>query len=86
MNELQDWFAYSSYRPGQEEMLRKAVETAKSGGVLLIDAPTGSGKSSVISSLLSVRKGRQIIVAVRTISQLATYIREAGSYGKNNPI
>jgi DNA excision repair protein ERCC-2 len=76
MNELQDWFAYSSYRPGQEEMLRKAVETAKSGGVLLIDAPTGSGKSSVISSLLSVRKGRQIIVAVRTISQLATYIRE----------
>ncbi len=76
MSELQDWFAYSSFRPGQEEMLAKACEVAKSGGALLIDAPTGSGKSSVVSALLAVRKDRQIIIAVRTISQLATYIRE----------
>jgi len=82
---LQEWFAYSSYRPGQEEMLRKAAETATSGGVLLIDAPTGSGKSSVISALLAERKERQVIVAVRTISQLATYTRELELIRKKQP-
>lgn len=85
MNELQDWFAYKAFRPGQEEMLRKAAETAKSGGVLMIDAPTGSGKSSVVSALLAARKDRQIIVAVRTISQLATYIRELELIRKKQP-
>ncbi|PWR75341.1 helicase [Methanospirillum stamsii] len=66
-------------------MLRKAAETAKSGGVLMIDAPTGSGKSSVVSALLAARKDRQIIVAVRTISQLATYIRELELIRKKQP-
>lgn len=85
MNELQDWFAYKTFRPGQEEMLMKAAETARTGGVLLIDAPTGSGKSSVISALLAHRKDRQIIVAVRTISQLTTYIRELELIRKKQP-
>lgn len=85
MTELQDWFAYPSFRPGQEEMLNKAAITAKTGGALLIDAPTGSGKSSVISALLSERKDRQIIVAVRTISQLSTYIRELELIRKKQP-
>ncbi|NLV25691.1 MAG: ATP-dependent DNA helicase [Methanomicrobiales archaeon] len=85
MNELQDWFAYNTFRPGQEDMLRKAAETASLGGVLLIDAPTGSGKSSVVSALLSQRKDRQIIIAVRTISQLTTYIRELELIRKKQP-
>lgn len=85
MIQLKDWFAYSSFRPGQEQMLIKAAETARSGGILLIDAPTGSGKSSVISSLLAERGERQIIVAVRTISQLTTYIRELNLIRKKQP-
>ncbi len=76
MNLLDQWFPYQSYRPGQEEMLRVSAEYAASGGLLLIDAPTGSGKSSVVSALLNERNGRLIIVAVRTISQLTTYVRE----------
>lgn len=85
MKGLEDWFAYPSYRPGQEEMLKNAAKTARTGGVLLIDAPTGSGKSSVISALLSERGERQIIVAVRTISQLGTYIRELELIRKKQP-
>jgi len=85
MTELQDWFAYTSFRPGQEEMLNKAAFTARTGGALLIDAPTGSGKSSVVSALLAERKGRQVIVAVRTISQLSTYIRELELIRKKQP-
>ncbi|MDD1729624.1 MAG: ATP-dependent DNA helicase, partial [Methanospirillum sp.] len=76
MTQLDRWFPYTAYRPGQEAMLEVAAASAREGGVLLIDAPTGSGKSSVVSALLAERGDRLIIVAVRTISQLATYIRE----------
>lgn len=85
MKKLEDWFAYPSFRPGQEQMLLKTVESACKGGVLLIDAPTGSGKSSVISALLSERNDRKIIIAVRTISQLTTYIRELELIRKKQP-
>ncbi len=85
MNQTDRWFPYPSYRPGQKDMLQIAAETARDGGVLLIDAPTGSGKSSVVSSLLAERKDRLIIVAVRTISQLATYVRELDLIRKKQP-
>lgn len=76
MTQTERWFPYLTYRPGQEEMLREAAESARNGGVLLIDAPTGSGKSSIVSALLAERGDRLVIVAVRTISQLAIYVRE----------
>ena len=76
MTQLDRWFPYMSFRPGQEDMLKEAAGCARDGGVLLIDAPTGSGKSSVVSALLAERGDRMVIVAVRTISQLGTYIRE----------
>ncbi len=76
MDELDSWFPYESYRPHQREMLDLAARTAREGGIAMIDAPTGSGKSSVVAALLAERSGRKIIVAVRTISQLTTFIRE----------
>jgi len=76
MDELDSWFPYESYRPHQREMLELAARTAREGGIAMIDAPTGSGKSSVVAALLAERSGRKIIVAVRTISQLTTFIRE----------
>ena len=66
-------------------MLKEAAITAREGGVLLIDAPTGSGKSSVVSALLSERGDKMIVVAVRTISQLATYVRELDLIRKKQP-
>ncbi|PKL60663.1 MAG: helicase, partial [Methanomicrobiales archaeon HGW-Methanomicrobiales-4] len=85
MTQLDRWFPYSAFRPGQEDMLKEAASSARDGGVLLIDAPTGSGKSSVVSALLAERGDRMVIVAVRTISQLATYIRELDLIRKKQP-
>jgi len=76
MDNLDEWFPYDSYRPHQKDMLSLAAECAKTGGIAMIDAPTGSGKSSVVSALLAEANGRKIIVAVRTVSQLNTFIRE----------
>ena len=76
MDELDAWFPYESYRPHQRSMLELAARVARDGGIAMIDAPTGSGKSSVVAALLAERAGKKIIVAVRTISQLTTFIRE----------
>ncbi|WP_440950465.1 ATP-dependent DNA helicase [Methanosphaerula subterraneus] len=76
MTALDDWFPYSAYRPHQREMLETSAAIAAQGGIAMIDAPTGSGKSSVIAALLSESRGRKVIVAVRTVSQLNTFIRE----------
>ena len=76
MDSLDDWFPYREYRPHQREMLELAASVARDGGIAMIDAPTGSGKSSVVSALLAESRGRKVFVAVRTISQLATFMRE----------
>ncbi len=76
MADTADFFPYQSYRKNQKEMLDAVEKTAEENGILLIDAPTGSGKSSVIASLLAKANGRKILVAVRTISQLQIFIRE----------
>ncbi|MCK9307684.1 MAG: ATP-dependent DNA helicase, partial [Methanoculleus sp.] len=76
MDTLDDWFPYREYRPNQREMLDLAASIARDGGIAMIDAPTGSGKSSVVSALLAESRGRKVLVAVRTISQLATFMRE----------
>ncbi len=71
-----DYFPYGSYRPHQEDMLDMAASCAREGGIGMIDAPTGSGKSSVVAALLEEANGRKVIVAVRTVSQLNTFVRE----------
>ena len=76
MADTADFFPYQTYRKNQKEMLEEVEKTAEENGILLIDAPTGSGKSSVIASLLAKANGRKILVAVRTISQLQIFIRE----------
>ncbi|MBN1194712.1 MAG: ATP-dependent DNA helicase [Methanomicrobiaceae archaeon] len=76
MDSLDSWFPYDSYRPGQRRMLDFAMECVSEGRTTMIDAPTGSGKSSVVAACLAAAEGRKVVVAVRTVSQLSTFIRE----------
>jgi DNA excision repair protein ERCC-2 len=84
MRSFASWFPYDEFRPFQQEMLESAAKCVRDGGILMIDAPTGSGKSSVVAALLSEARGRKIIIAVRTISQLNTFIRELDLIRKKN--
>ena len=58
-------------------MLDAVYEVVSKGdhGVLMIDAPTGTGKTSCISAALAAASGK-IVVAVRTVSQIDIYINE----------
>ncbi len=85
MDSLDAWFPYKSYRPHQRGMLETCAQCARDGGIAMVDAPTGSGKSSIIAALLSEKKDKKIIVAVRTISQLNTFIRELSLIRSKKP-
>src|SRR5512137_2368385 len=85
MDTIDTYFPYAEYRSGQRHMLEVAATVVRDGGIAMIDAPTGSGKSSVIASLLAERKKRKIVIAVRTISQLNTFIRELELVRKKQP-
>ncbi|VVB70149.1 ATP-dependent DNA helicase [uncultured archaeon] len=72
-----DYFPYESLRPYQDKMLDAVYDMVNKGdqGVLMIDAPTGTGKTSCICAALAAAPGK-IIVAVRTVSQIDIYIDE----------
>ena len=85
MDAISAFFPYGSYRPHQRLMLDAVAEAGRNGGIVMIDAPTGSGKSSVVSALLAERRGRTVVIAVRTVSQLATFVRELTLVRKRQP-
>jgi DNA excision repair protein ERCC-2 len=72
-----DYLPYSTLRPFQDKMLDAVYDTISRGehGILMIDAPTGTGKTSCISAALSAAPGK-VIVAVRTVSQIDIYVEE----------
>ncbi|OYV09280.1 MAG: hypothetical protein CG437_1223 [Methanosaeta sp. NSP1] len=72
-----DYFPYPSLRLHQDRMLDAVYDIVSRGdhGIVMIDAPTGTGKTSCISAALAARPGK-IIVAVRTVSQIDIYIDE----------
>jgi DNA excision repair protein ERCC-2 len=79
------YFPYDAYRPHQRDMLEFAAQCAREGRIGMIDAPTGSGKSAVVASLLAERNGRKVVIAVRTVSQLNTFTRELALVKKKQP-
>jgi DNA excision repair protein ERCC-2 len=74
-----DYFPYESLRRYQDRMLDAVYETVRDGDhrVLMIDAPTGCGKTSCISAALAAAPGK-VAVAVRTVSQIGIYLDEVG--------
>lgn len=80
-------FPYESFRPNQERMLDSVYQACRDGKILLIDAPTGSGKTSVIAPAISYAKShhKKLVIAVRTISQLKIFIKELNLIRNKNP-
>lgn len=72
-----DYFPYDSLRPHQDRMLDAVYDLVSRGdhGVLMIDAPTGTGKTSCIAAALAASRGK-VVVAVRTVSQIDIYVDE----------
>lgn len=69
-------FPYPQYRPYQREMLEFVYRSIHHKHVSIVNAPTGSGKSSIVAAALAASRGEKIIIAVRTISQLNIFATE----------
>jgi len=48
MDTIDTYFPYAEYRPGQRQMLEVAATVARDGGIVMIDAPTGSGRQILV--------------------------------------
>ncbi|MCI4361031.1 MAG: ATP-dependent DNA helicase [Thermoplasmata archaeon] len=67
-------------RPGQEPIVRSVAEVARTGGALLIDAATGSGKTvATLAPLLehAEKADHRILYLVRTHAQEVQVLQEA---------
>lgn len=86
IDRIDKFFPYDSYRPNQKNMLEFAYTILDSHGVGIISAPTGSGKSSVVSAVLAYREkhpDKKVLIAVRTVSQLDIFMNELESIRKS---
>ncbi|MGI0080663.1 MAG: DEAD/DEAH box helicase family protein, partial [Nitrososphaerales archaeon] len=68
------------YRPWQPKIIQKAVQSIKAGRKVILDAPTGSGKTLVALKVAEVLLGdhsfEHAFVAVRTINEMVPYERD----------
>ncbi len=67
-------------RPGQEKILREVQSVARSGGALLVEAATGSGKTvATLAPLLehAIKADHKVLYLVRTHAQEEQVIQEA---------
>ena len=79
-----DIFPYKTFRPQQREMLDETFNVVAHGAderVLLISAPTGSGKSSNVIPAIKYAKANmmKVIIAISTKTQISIYINELES-------
>jgi DNA excision repair protein ERCC-2 len=74
-------------RPSQEAILRQVTERTRRGGALLLDAPTGTGKTvAVLSPLIphARESGHKVLYLVRTHSQSAQVLSETRAIARRS--
>ena len=84
---LKDLFPYKRWRKGQLELAKEAYKISKKGGILLVNYPTGSGKTAaVLTGTLSaaLENNLRIFYLVKTKNQLVSPLNELRKIcGKN---
>jgi DNA excision repair protein ERCC-2 len=79
----EEFFPYSSFRPGQREVLKRIREDSGSSKILILKAPTGFGKTGIgiatgmmkPPAIHSVRTRNEITPVLRDLKKLSTKVR-----------
>jgi DNA excision repair protein ERCC-2 len=73
------FFAYDGFYPGQAEGIEAVRASASQGGVLLLNSPTGTGKTAMaLAGLLNAaQENEKVVVLTRTHSQYNAFLKEA---------
>ncbi|MBU4265656.1 MAG: ATP-dependent DNA helicase [Candidatus Altiarchaeota archaeon] len=78
------YFPYESFHKGQEEGINAIKSSASVGEVLLLNSPTGTGKTiMVLSGLLNIiAPDDKVVILTRTHSQYDSFIQEVRKINK----
>ncbi len=77
------YFPYQSFRKGQDRLLREICRSLEKGGITLIEAPNGMGKTSAILTAilyLARKKNRKFLYLVRTHRQIDRVLEECRNF------
>ena len=75
-------FPYQKPRPSQTQAIQKIAEGLENkgkGGIVLVHAPTGSGKSinALVPAIhLAIKKGKRVVVLVNRVTQAERFLEE----------
>lgn len=86
---MSDYFPYPTLRPNQEEFIKLVDEVVRNGENVIIEAPTGFGKTiSVLAGVLpyALSLGYKVLYLARTHKQMDRVIEELKAINKKNPI
>ena len=86
---MSDYFPYKSLRPNQEEFIGLVDEAVRKGENLIIEAPTGFGKTiSVLAGVLpyAISMGFKVVYLARTHRQMDRVMEELKEINKINPV
>jgi DNA excision repair protein ERCC-2 len=87
--DLEDWFAYPSFRPGQRELAQRVYEACTSGQTLVAGAMSGFGKTAAVltGTLTAAEKtGNRVVFACRTKRQIHRVVEEVSRLQKKRPV
>ncbi len=76
-------FPYESFRPGQREAAEQIAEAVREGGIAVLRAPTGFGKTSTIIYALLKAGADKVLYLVRTVNEIDPVVRELQRFGSN---
>ena len=74
-------FPYEKYRKGQEEVAGHVAEAVEKGEILLLEAPTGFGKTAAVIEGLERGGAEKVLWVVRTVNQVDPVLRELRRFG-----
>lgn len=69
-------FPYSEWRPGQREAAELLAKTVREGGVFVLNAPTGFGKTATVIYGLLEAGADKVLYLVRTRNEIIPVLRE----------
>ncbi|HME19627.1 MAG TPA: ATP-dependent DNA helicase [Nitrososphaerales archaeon] len=87
--EIEEAFAYSSFRPGQRELAHQVRQSCASGGILMAEAMSGFGKTAaVLAGAISAAEetGCRIVYTCRTKRQILRVIEELSRLQSKHPV
>jgi len=86
---LEDWFAYPSFRPGQRELAQRVYEACRDGETLVAGAMSGFGKTAaVLTGVLAAAEGtgNRVVYTCRTKRQINRVVEEVSRLQRKRPV